>query len=184
MLGTVPDAVILRPSVIFGPEDHFFNRFAALARLSPVLPLVGRGGTKFQPVFVGDVAQAVARAVGGRAPGGQIYELGGPDVKTFRELMEYVLTVTERRRLLIPVPFRLAKLKATFLQVMPTPLLTPDQVELLRTDTIVSPAAEAEGRTIKAFGIDPAALEAVVPSYLWRFRKSGQFRGRVAIESR
>jgi uncharacterized protein YbjT (DUF2867 family) len=184
VLGTIPDAIILRPSVIFGPEDHFFNRFAALARLSPALPRVGRGVTKFQPVFVGDVAQAVARAVGGRVPGGTIYELGGPEVKTFRELMEYVLTVTERRRLLIPVPFKLAKLKATFLQLLPTPLLTPDQVELMRTHTIVSPSAEAEGRTFRAFGIEPAALEAIVPSYLWRFRKSGLFRGRVANESR
>jgi uncharacterized protein YbjT (DUF2867 family) len=180
VLATVRDATIFRPSIIFGPEDDFFNRFAALARLSPALPLIGGGHTKFQPVFVGDVAQAVTRAVGGWAKGGTIYELGGPEVKTFRELMEYVLAVTERRRLLIPLPFGLAKLKAMFLQLLPTPLLTPDQVELLRTDNVVSQSAQTEGRTIQALGIEPAALEAIVPSYLWRFRKAGQFRGRVA----
>jgi len=180
VLAATPDATIFRPSILFGPEDDFFNRFAAMARISPALPLVGRGETKFQPVFVGDVAQAVLKAVAGRAKGGTVYELGGPEVKSFRQLMEYVLAVTERRRLLVPLPFWLARLQAWFLQFMPTPLLTPDQVELLRTDNVVSPAALAEGRTIAALGIEPAALEAVVPSYLWRFRKTGQFRGRVA----
>jgi NADH dehydrogenase len=179
-LGTVPEATIFRPSIMFGPEDDFFNRFAAMARMSPALPLIGGGHTKFQPVFVGDVARAVARAVGGSAKGGTIYELGGPEVKTFKELMEYVLAVTERRRLLVPLPFGLAKLQAFFLQFLPTPLLTPDQVELLRSDNIVSEAATAQGRTLQALGIEPAALEAIVPSYLWRFRKTGQFRGRVA----
>jgi uncharacterized protein YbjT (DUF2867 family) len=180
VLATTPDATILRPSIVFGPEDDFFNRFASLARLSPALPLIGGGETKFQPVFVGDVAQAISSAVGGRAKGGTIYELGGPEVRTFRELMEYVLAVTERRRLLVPLPFGLAKLQAMFLQLLPTPLLTPDQVELLRADNVVSPAAQAEGRTLPALGVEPTALEAVVPSYLWRFRKAGQFRGRVA----
>jgi len=180
VLASVPDAVVLRPSILFGPEDDFFNRFAALARMSPALPLIGGGLTKFQPVFVGDVAQAVLRAVGGRAKGGTVYELGGPEVKTFRELMEYVLAVTERKRMLMPLPFGLARLQAMVLQYMPKPLLTPDQVELLRTDNIVSDAATADGRTLAAFGIEPAAMEAVVPSYLWRFRKAGQFRGRVA----
>jgi uncharacterized protein YbjT (DUF2867 family) len=176
----VPAATILRPSIVFGPEDDFFNRFASLARIAPALPLIGGGETKFQPVFVGDVAQAIARAVDGRAKSGTIYELGGPEVKSFRELMEYVLAVTERRRLLVPLPFGLAKLQAHLLQLLPTPLLTPDQVELLRADNVVSKAAQAEGRTIQALGIEPTALEAVVPSYLWRFRKAGQFRGRVA----
>ena len=180
VLGTVPDATILRPSIVFGPEDDFFNRFAAMARLSPTLPLVGGGLTRFQPVFVGDVARAIAAAVGGRAAGGTIYELGGPEVKTFKALMEYVLAVTERRRLLVPLPFGLAKFQAYFLALMPKPLLTPDQVELLRADNVVSEAAQSERRTIAAFGIEPAALEAIVPSYLWRFRKAGQFRGRVA----
>ena len=181
VLDAVPDATILRPSILFGPEDDFFNRFAALARMSPALPLIGGGATKFQPVFVGDVAQAVMRAVGGQAKDGTIYELGGPAVKSFRELMEYVLAVTERKRLLVPLPFGLAKLQARFLQFMPKPLLTPDQVELLRVDNVVSQAAIAEGRTLAAFGIEGAAMEAIVPNYLWRFRKAGQFRGRVAL---
>ena len=176
----VPDATILRPSIVFGPEDDFFNRFASLARIAPALPLIGGGETKFQPVFVGDVARAIARAVGGWAKGGTTYELGGPEVKTFRELMEYVLAVTERKRLLVPLPFGLARLQAYVLQYLPTPLLTPDQVELLRTDNVVSQAAQDEGRTLAALGIEPSAMEAIVPSYLWRFRKAGQFRGRVA----
>ncbi len=180
VFSAVPDATILRPSIVFGPEDDFFNRFASLARIAPALPLIGGGETKFQPVFVGDVALAISRAVGGRAKDGTIYELGGPAVKSFRELMQYVLAVTERRRLLVPLPFALAKLQAHLLQLLPTPLLTPDQVELLRADNVVSQAAQAEGRTLAALGIEPTALEAVVPSYLWRFRKAGQFRGRVA----
>ena len=180
VLGTVPDATIFRPSIMFGPEDDFFNRFAGMARLSPFLPLIGGGETKFQPVFVGDVAQAILRAVEGNAKSGTIYELGGPEVKSFKALMEYVLKVTERKRLLLPLPFGLAKLQATFLQFLPTPLLTPDQVESLRSDNIVSEAASRDARTIQNLGIEPAALEAIVPSYLWRFRKTGQFKGRVA----
>jgi uncharacterized protein YbjT (DUF2867 family) len=180
VLATVPDATIFRPSIMFGPEDDFFNRFAAMARMFPALPLIGGGETKFQPVFVGDVAQAILRAMAGQANGGTIYELGGPEVKSFKALMEYVLAVTERKRLLLPLPFGVAKLQARILQLLPTPLLTPDQVELLRTDNVVSQAAIAEGRTIEALGITPSALEAIVPSYLWRFRKAGQFRGRVA----
>ncbi|HEY0440140.1 MAG TPA: complex I NDUFA9 subunit family protein [Xanthobacteraceae bacterium] len=176
----VPDANIFRPSVVFGPEDDFFNRFAALARISPVLPLIGGGETRFQPVFVGDVAEAIARAVDGQARDGTVYELGGPDVKTFRELMEFTLAVIERRRLLLPLPFRLAELQAMLLQFMPTPLLTPDQVWLLRTDNVVSEEARREGRTLEGLGIDPTAMAAVVESYLWRFRRTGQFRSRAA----
>ena len=180
VLGAAPNATIYRPSILFGPEDDFFNRFAAMARMFPALPLVGGGHTKFQPVFVGDVAQAILKATRGATQDGTTYELGGPEVKSFKELMEYVLAVTERRRLLVPLPFGLAKLQAYLLQLLPTPLLTPDQVELLKRDNVVSEAAKAEGRTIAALGIEPAALEAIVPSYLWRFRKTGQFRGRVA----
>jgi len=180
VLAAVPGATIFRPSIVFGPEDGFFNRFASLARLSPALPLIGGGATKFQPVFVGDVAQAILKAVDGAAQGGTIYELGGPEVKSFRELMEFVLAVTERRRLLVPLPFGLASLQAKFLQFLPTPLLTPDQVELLKRDNVVSQAAKTEGRTLGAFGIEGATIEAIVPNYLWRFRKTGQFRGRVA----
>ena len=180
VLAAQPGATIMRPSIIFGPEDNFFNMFAGLARMSPVLPLIGGGHTKFQPVFVGDVAQAIANAVDGTAKAGTIYELGGPEVRTFKELMQYVLATIERRRLLVPIPFFAAKLQASLLQFLPTPLLTPDQVELLRSDNVVSDAAVAEGRTLQGLGIDPELIEAIVPSYLWRFRKTGQFHSKVA----
>jgi NADH dehydrogenase len=181
VLAARPDATIMRPSIMFGPEDDFFNKFAAMARMLPALPLVGGGATKFQPVFVGDVAEAIARAVDGDAKAGTVYELGGAEVRTFKELMEFVLETIERRRFLIPIPFALARLQATFLQFMPKPLLTPDQVELLKTDNIVSAAAEAEGRTLRGLGIEPTTMATIVPSYLWRFRKTGQFRtGRFA----
>jgi NADH dehydrogenase len=174
-LAAVPSAIIVRPSIMFGPEDEFFNRFAAIARMSPMLPLIGGGHTRFQPAFVGDVAEAIAMLVDGDGKPGTVYELGGPEVRTFRQIMEFMLGVIERKRLLVPLPFGLAKMKAGILQFMPKPLLTPDQVELLRHDNVVSTAAEAEGRTFKAFGIQPDTMEAVVPSYLWRFRKTGQF---------
>ena len=181
VLSAKPDATIVRPSIMFGPEDDFFNKFAAMARLLPALPLVGGGQTKFQPAFVGDVAEAIARAAEGNAKAGTIYETGGPEVRSFRQLMEYVLEVTERRRFLIPVPFPLARFQATFLQYLPKPLLTPDQVELLKTDNVVSQKASAEGRTLAGLGIAPTAMEVIVPSYLWRFRKAGQFKtGRFA----
>lgn len=176
VLAAAPGAVIFRPSIIFGPEDHFFNRFAAMARLSPALPLVGGGLTRFQPIFAGDVAEAIAHAVDGEARPDTIYELGGPEVRTFRELMEYVLRVTERKRLLLPLPFPLARLQAMLLQYLPNPPLTPDQVELLKRDNIVSAQARDEGRTLDGLGIAPTSIETIVPSYLWRFRKTGQFR--------
>ena len=179
VLAAQPQAVIMRPSIQFGPEDDFFNRFAALARLSPALPLIG-GNTRFQPVFVGDVAAAVAKAVDGELTPGTIYELGGPEVRTFRQLLEYICTVIERKRILVPDPFFIAKMQAMVLQYLPKPLLTPDQVELLRYDNVVSEAAKAEGRTLQGMGIEPEPIEAIVPSYLWRFRKTGQFRSRVA----
>ena len=180
VLAAQPQAVIMRPSILFGPEDDFFNRFAAMARISPALPLIGGGTTRFQPVFVGDVAAAIAEAVDGNARGGTVYELGGPEVRTFEQLMRYVLATIERKRLLVPVPFFAAKIKATLLQYMPKPPLTPDQVELLRVDNVVSEAAKAEGRTLQGLGIAPEPIEAIVPSYLWRFRKTGQFRSRIA----
>jgi NADH dehydrogenase len=175
VLAAVPSAVIMRPSVMFGPEDTFFNRFAAMARILPALPLIGGGLTRFQPVFVGDVAVAIADAVDGRARAGATYELGGPDVLTFKELMQFVLKTIERRRLLLPLPFPLAKLKAAVLQYLPNPPLTPDQVEMLRSDNVVSDDARREGRTLEGLGITPDSIAAIVPSYLWRFRKSGQF---------
>jgi len=180
VLSAVPSAVILRPSVLFGPEDDFFNRFAAIARVSPALPLVGGGRTRLQPVFAGDVASAIVAAIEARSRDGEVYELGGPQVRSFKELMQFMLSVIERRRLLVPIPFALAKFQAGLLQLLPKPLLTPDQVELLRGDAVVSEAARREGRTLEAFGIKPLAMAAVVPSYLWRFRKSGQFSGAAA----
>ena len=180
VLAAVPSAIILRPSVLFGPEDDFFNKFAAIARFSPALPLVGGGHTRFQPVFAGDVANAVVAAIEGRAKDGEIYELGGPQVRSFKELMQFMLATIERRRLLVPIPFALAKFQAAFLQLLPKPLLTPDQVELLRGDVIVSDKARREGRTFEALGIDPVPMAAIVPSYLWRFRKTGQFKATAA----
>jgi NADH dehydrogenase len=180
VLAAQPSASIMRPSILFGPEDDFFNRFAALARISPALPLIGGGLTRFQPVFVGDVARAIADAVDSAARPGTIYELGGPDVRTFKELMQFVLRTIERKRLLVPLPFFIAKMQAMVLQYLPKPLLTPDQVELLRVDNVVSDAAETEGRTLQGLGIEPETIDAIVPSYLWRFRKTGQFRSRIA----
>lgn len=179
-LAAQPSTTIMRPSILFGPEDDFFNRFAALARISPALPLVGGGLTRFQPVFVGDVASAIADAVDGKTRPGTVYELGGPDVRTFRELMQFVLTTIERKRLLVSLPFVMARAQAAFLQYFPKPVLTPDQVELLRSDNVVSQAATSEARTLQGLGIDPTPIEAIVPSYLWRFRKTGQFQKRLA----
>ncbi|WP_272840697.1 complex I NDUFA9 subunit family protein [Rhodoplanes sp. TEM] len=180
VLVEAPDAVILRPSVIFGPDDAFFNKFAAMARIAPALPLIGGGRTRFQPVFGGDVAEAVRKAVDGEvAPG--IYELGGPDVATFKELMRLVLDITQRRRLLLPVPFWAAKLLGAVLKILPNPPLTPDQVELLKADNVVSEAAIRENRTLAGLGIEAHTMAAVVPSYLWRYRKAGQFTGRRSL---
>jgi NADH dehydrogenase len=180
VLNALPTATIMRPSIVFGPEDSFFNRFAAMARISPMLPLIGGGLTRFQPVFVGDVATAIADAVEGKTKPGTVYELGGPEVRTFKELMQFMLATIERRRLLLPIPFPLATLQAQFLQLLPKPLLTTDQVALLRHDNVVSEQAKHEGRTLEGLGIDPMAMEAVVPTYLWRFRKTGQFSRRLA----
>jgi uncharacterized protein YbjT (DUF2867 family) len=176
VLSAVPSATIMRPSVVFGPEDQFTNRFASLARMSPALPLIGGGVTKLQPVYVGDVATAVADAVDGKAKAGATYELGGPEVLTMREIMEIILATIERRRMLVSLPFRLAKLQALFLQFAPGIFkLTQDQVELLRSDNVVSDAAKAAGLTLGGLGIAPDSLEAIAPQYLWRFRKAGQF---------
>jgi NADH dehydrogenase len=169
------DAVVLRPSVVFGPEDDFFNRFASLARMLPALPLIGGGHTLFQPVFVGDVGAAILAAAEGRAQPKTVYELGGPEVKSFRALMELMLRVIGRKRLLVPVPFWLASVQAAVLELLPGKLLTRDQVELLKSDNVVSKRAEREGRTLKGLGITPTSMEAVLESYLWRYRKTGQF---------
>lgn len=184
VFAAVPGAVVLRPSVMFGPEDSFFNRFASMARMLPVLPLVGDGATKFQPAFVGDVAEVVARAVDGTVQGARVYELGGPEVLSPRQIVEEICRVIGRKRLLAPLPFPLARIMGSVLQfadtltlgLIPDELvLTRDQVTLLESDNVVSPAAASEGRDFAGLGIAPTSVEAIVPSYLWRFRKTGQF---------
>jgi NADH dehydrogenase len=170
-----PGSIILRPSVVFGPEDDFFNRFAKLARIAPALPLIGGGKTRLQPVFAGDVAKAVVAGLAGKAHAGAPYELGGPEVLTLKEVMRRVLEYTMRRRLLVPEPFWLAELQALFLQLLPTPPLTVDQVRLLKTDNTVSENAKRSGRTLEGLGIEPVAIAAVVPDYLEQYRPRGQF---------
>ena len=181
VLAAVPSATIMRPSVVFGPEDQFTNRFAALARISPFLPLIGGGLTKMQPVYVGDVANAVADAVDGKAKAGATYELGGPEILSMREIMETILAITDRKRMLVSLPFGLARFKSYVLQFAPGALkLTPDQVELLRHDNVVSQTAKDAGLTLEGLGITPDSLEAIAPQYLWRFRPAGQFQRKNA----
>ena len=178
VLETVKDAAIFRPSIVFGPEDQFFNRFADMARYSPVLPLVGGGKTKFQPVFVGDVAEAIARSVDGDVKGGHVYELGGPNVLTFRQCMEQMLEITGRNRMFAPVPWWIAQIQGAVLGLLPKPLLTRDQVTLLKVDNVVSREAEEARRTFAGLGIQPQSTAAILPSYLWRYRPAGQFTNR------
>ena len=181
VLSAVPSATILRPSVVFGSEDEFTNRFAALARMSPMLPLIGGGATKMQPVYVGDVATAVADAVDGKTKAGATYELGGPEVLTMREIMQLILEITDRNRMMVSLPFGLAKLQALLLQFAPGALkLTPDQVELLKSDNVVSDAAKSAGLTLEGLGVAPDSMEAICPQYLWRFRPMGQFQRKSA----
>jgi uncharacterized protein YbjT (DUF2867 family) len=164
-----PEATILRPSIVFGPEDKFFNRFAALAQLLPALPLIGGGKTRFQPVYVGDVADAVMAALDDPATAGQTYELGGPRVYTFKALMELILAETKRKRLLVPVPWAMARCQGALLQLLPDPPLTLDQVRSLERDNVVAPGA----RTLRDLGITPETAEAIVPTYLDRYRRGG-----------
>jgi len=173
VLDTLPRATIMRPSMIFGPEDKFFNRFANMARFSPVLPLIG-AETKFQPVYVGDVAEAIARSVDGKAAAG-VYELGGPEVLSFRQCMERMLEIIGRRRAIVNTPWPIASIEAALLGWLPSPLLTSDQVELLRHDNVVSAAAAAAGRTLEGLGVEADSIDAVLPSYLWTYRVAGQF---------
>jgi uncharacterized protein YbjT (DUF2867 family) len=172
---TVPDAVIMRPSIAFGPEDDFFNRFAAMARLSPALPLIGGGNTRFQPVFAGDIGEAIARAVDGKALAGAIYELGGPEILTWRECIERVLDITRRRRMLVNLPWFAARIIGRIGNYVPGAPITLDQVRMLQFDNVVSAAAERDKRTLEGLGIAPTALEVVLPTYLTRFRERGQF---------
>jgi NADH dehydrogenase len=176
-----PEAIIFRPSVVFGPEDDFTNRFASMARMMPVLPLIGGGTTQMQPVYAGDVATAIADAANGLAKKGATYELGGPEIMTLREIFAAILEITDRKRMFVPLPFGLANLKALLLQFAPSPLtLTRDQVTLLRQDNVVSDAAKSAGLTLEGLGITPDSLEAIAPQYLWRFRPMGQFQRKNA----
>ena len=173
---TFQEAVLFRPSVVFGPEDDFFNRFATLARISPILPVFtddipNGAGPRFQPVYVGDVADALMQGITSSTCLGKTYELGGPKIYTLREILALVLRETGRRRLLVPVPFWMARLEARFLQYWPKPLLTPDQVTLLREDNVLSGTLPG----FKALGLDPTAPEAIVPTYLGRYREGGSF---------
>jgi NADH dehydrogenase len=178
---TVKNAVIFRPSIVFGPEDHFFNRFAGMARYSPFLPLIGGGNTRFEPVYVGDVAEALARAVDGELKGGKVYELGGPEILTFRQCMEEMLRVIERRRVLVNMPWSIARMQGAVLGMLPKPLLTRDQVIQLGIDNVVSEEAKKEGRTLEGIGIAGETVGAILPTYLWRYRVAGQFtRGLTA----
>jgi uncharacterized protein YbjT (DUF2867 family) len=179
VLEVLPGAVVLRPSIVFGPEDGFFNRFADMARFAPALPLIGGGVTKFQPVYCDDVAQCVVKALEMEAARGRVFELGGPSVYTFRELMEYILKTIDRPRLLIPLPFPVASLMGLggeILGALPfvEPFLTRDQVTLLKQDNVVGAGGEGLGR-IDEFGVTPESIEAITPSYLARYRKGGQF---------
>jgi len=179
ILNILPDAVILRPSIIFGPEDGFFNKFAEMARFAPALPLIGGGVTKFQPVYVGDVAEAVARSVDGKVAGGAIYELGGPRVMSFRECLEEILRITQRKRALVSLPWSVASLMGKVSSFIPfiEPPLTGDQVVLLKSDNVVSAEAASESRTLEGMGIAPTTVEAILPSYLTRYRAHGQYSG-------
>jgi NADH dehydrogenase len=170
--GAFAGASITRPSIVFGPEDKFFNLFAGMARVSPVLPVFP---TRFQPVYVGDVVDAIVRILGDSETRGRTYEMGGPRVMTFREVMEVVLKESGRRRLLIELPFWVASIQAAFLRFLPVPPLTPDQVKLLKRDNVVASGA----LTLADLGIEPQAVEAIVPTYLHRFRPPVMRRPRV-----
>ncbi|MEX2644041.1 MAG: complex I NDUFA9 subunit family protein [Acetobacterales bacterium] len=188
LLQNFPNATVLRPSVVFGPEDSFLNLFAGMARYLPALPVFGcpaprlnpggrpfidfygHGGTRFQPVYVGDVADAAMAGLTQREAPGKVFELGGPRTYSFKELMEFVLAQTQRRRLLVPVPFWLAHVQAAFLELLPSPLLTRDQVRQLRFDNVVT----GQRPQLPELGIAPTPLEAVAPEYLATYRKGGK----------
>lgn len=166
-----PDATIFRPSVVFGPEDAFFNRFAGMTRFLPAIPMIGGGATQFQPVYVGDVADALFRGVEDPATVGKTYELGGPRVYSFEQILDLILSETGRHRGKMEVPFFIANLQATFLELLPVPPLTRDQVKLLQRDNVVSGSVPG----LRELGIEPTAAEIILPTYLDRFRKGGRF---------
>jgi uncharacterized protein YbjT (DUF2867 family) len=179
VLSLVSDAVILRPSIVFGPDDNFFNKFAGMARQFPALPLIGGGKTKLQPVYVEDVAEVVGRSVDGTLKGGTIYELGGSEVLSFKDCLETVMRVTNRERALISLPFGIASMIGSIASLVPfvAPPITADQVEMLKTDNIVSDAATKEGRTLAGLAIRPVIASSILATYLVRFRPQGQFTG-------
>ena len=169
-----PKAIVIRPSLVFGAEDGFFNLFGFIARMSPIMPLIGRD-TKFQPVYVADVAEAIALASQGAVKTGKVYELGGPEIVTMEQVIERVLEQTRRKRVVLPLPEFVAKPVASVLSLLRRPLLTPDQVIQLGIDNVVSPEAIKQKRTLEAFGIAPTTMDAILPTYMWRFRKHGEF---------
>ena len=171
-----PQVSILRPSVVFGEDDDFFNKFAQMAPFVPFLPLIGGGETKFQPVFVGDISDAVIAclslpAMGEGNPQGKTYELGGPDVVTFKGIYETMFEYTENPRPLVNLPWSLAKLQASVFSLMPTPILTPDQVESLKTNNIVG----KDALTLSSLGVQPTAMRSILPTYLNRYQPGGRF---------
>ncbi len=170
----IPTASILRPSVVFGPEDGFFNRFAAMAQIAPALPLVGGGRTRFQPVYVADVADAAVKCLADVSCAGKTYELGGPKIYSFKEMLKLLLRTINRRRLLVPLPFAVADIQGRFLELLPEPPLTRDQVKLLKQDNVVSPDA----LTLGDLGIEPHSAEVIIPAYLDRYRPGGRFNTR------
>lgn len=174
-----PTAIIMRPSVVFGSDDEFFNKLGLISRMLPVMPLFS-GKTQFQPVYVGDVAEAVAQAAMGNLKPGKTYELGGPDVLTNRQLVERVLRGANRTNPVLPLPSFVGKLLALPLSILPNPLITAEQVTLLGIDNIVSAEAIKDKRTLAGIGITPRPLDAVLPSYIWRFSANGQFDRQTA----
>ena len=175
VLAAMPNAIIIRPSLLIGSEDEFFNKFAQMSKLSPFLPLIGGGETLFQPAFVGDVANVIAKGVDGALSAGTVYELGGPQAKSFKQLLELLMRETHQNRLLLPIPYWAANVLGAVFEMLPKPMLTRDQIKLLKVDNVVSEAAKTEGRTFEGLGINPLALEAVIPSYLWSYRTTGQY---------
>ncbi len=170
-----PSATIVRPSLVFGPEDMFFNQFAELARFSPVLPLIGGGHTKYQPIYVGDVAKAVANILDISTTGGKIYELGGPEILSFKQLLQFILKTTKRKRLLVRLPWFIAKLKGRVLGLLPNPILTYDHVIMMQSDNVVSDEAKEARCTLQDLGINGETIAAQVPAYLYRYKKFGQY---------
>ena len=171
ILNNFDNSIILRPSIVFGPEDKFFNQFASLSQFLPFLPLIGGGQTKFQPIYVGDVAKAIATILETEEIDNKIYELGGAEIFTFQQLMNILPKEIQKRRFLIPIPFSIAKFMARILQLFPKPLITTDQIEMLKEDNVVS----NNYGTLRDLNIEPTTIESILPHYIYRFRKGGEF---------